>query len=245
MTLKKFKSTAVVIAAMISLSGCSAMSTAIQHRNLVTNTKMSATVWLDPTPVSQHTVYLQLRNSTNKKLDITKVLTDKLKQKGYTVTSDPAKAHYWLQTNIIKLEKMDPNAGLALLNQGYGGAVVGGGLAALAMASHTHSTSSVVGAGLIGSAIGFVADNMVEDVNFGMVTDVQVVEKTKESVDSSQVAHLNNGIGGSTNTTVKTVANKKRYQTRILSSANKVNLDYVDAEPALVEGLATSVAGIF
>ena len=239
------KSMAAVLATVTALSGCSAMSTAIKHRNLETNTKMSATVWLDPVPVAQHTVYLQLRNSTDKQLDITKALTDKLATKGYTVVSDPAQAHYWVQTNIVKLQKMDATDALALLNQGYGGAVVGGGLAALAMASHTSSNSSIIGAGLVGSAVGFVADNMVEDVNYGMVTDVQVVEQTDQKIQTKQTAHLANGIGGSTNTNVETTENKKRYQTRILSTADKVNLKLEEAEPALVDGLATSVAGIF
>lgn len=233
------------IAIILGLSGCSAMSTAIQKRNLQTNSKMSATVWLDPVSTSEHTIYLQLRNSTNKTLDITQALTQKLKAKGYQIVSDPKRAHYWLQTNIMKLEKMDPNSAAMFLNQGYGGAIVGGGLAALAMASHTSSSSSIAGAGLIGSAIGFVADNMIEDVTFGMVTDVQVVEHTTEKVVTTQTANLKNGLGGATNSSINTNENKKRYQTRIVGTAEQVNLKLEEAEPALVDGLAQSVAGIF
>ena len=37
----------------------------------------------------------------------------------------------------------------------------------------------------------------------------------------------------------------KRYQTRIISSANRVNLEFDDAAPELVAGLTRAIAGIF
>ena len=37
----------------------------------------------------------------------------------------------------------------------------------------------------------------------------------------------------------------KRYQTRVMSSANRVNLDFEDAAPDLVAGLTQAIAGIF
>jgi hypothetical protein len=37
----------------------------------------------------------------------------------------------------------------------------------------------------------------------------------------------------------------KRYRTRLLSTANQANLDFEDAAPALTEGLARVIAGIF
>jgi hypothetical protein len=37
----------------------------------------------------------------------------------------------------------------------------------------------------------------------------------------------------------------KTYQTRILSSANKVNLDFDEALPALRAGVSQSIAGLF
>jgi hypothetical protein len=37
----------------------------------------------------------------------------------------------------------------------------------------------------------------------------------------------------------------KRYQTRVMSSANRLNLDFEDAAPELVAGLTQAIAGIF
>lgn len=219
---KNTKKVAAVIAASIALSGCSAMSTAIQHHELQVQSKMSDTLFLDPVSEKDHTVYLQVRNSTNNTLDVSKELETELKKKGYTVVRQPSAAHYWLQTNIIKLEKLSPENAMALLNSGYGSAIAGGGLAAMAMSARTSSSSSVIGAGLIGSAVGFVADNVVENVNYSMLTDVQIVEHSKTS-DTKEI----------------------RHKTRIVSNAQKMNLDLEDARPALVSALSKSVTGLF
>ena len=37
----------------------------------------------------------------------------------------------------------------------------------------------------------------------------------------------------------------KRYRTRVMSKANKVNLEFEEAAPDLVAGLTRSIAGIF
>jgi hypothetical protein len=37
----------------------------------------------------------------------------------------------------------------------------------------------------------------------------------------------------------------KRYQARVMSTANQVNLDFEDAAPELTAGLTRAVAGIF
>ena len=55
---------AAIAAASLMLSGCSAMSTAIKKRNLDVKTQMSQTVWLEPS--SQKTVYLQVRNTSDR-----------------------------------------------------------------------------------------------------------------------------------------------------------------------------------
>jgi hypothetical protein len=41
------------------------------------------------------------------------------------------------------------------------------------------------------------------------------------------------------------VTDYKSYRTRVVSTANKVNLNYEEAAPALTEGLTRSLAGLF
>lgn len=82
-----------------------------------------------------------------------------------------------------------------------------------------------------------------------MVTDVQISEKTKASVQTDNVAALKQGTSGvkvqtSTQTGSTQTGNQHKYQTRVVSSANKVNLKFEEARPALEDQLAKSVANI-
>mgnify|MGYP001618473395 FL=1 len=57
--------------------------------------------------------------------------------------------------------------------------------------------------------------------------------------------NLVQGTGGCTTVTHSRQTDKARYQTRILSIANKVNLEFAEAETSLVQGLSASIAGVF
>ncbi|ELI5720925.1 complement resistance protein TraT [Vibrio fluvialis] len=241
----KKKLVCVALASALALSGCSAVSTAVNKRNLEVKTQMSETVWLDPVSQQEKTVFLQIRNTTDKQIDVEDALKSRLEQKGYSVTQNPDDAHYWIQTNILKLDKMDLREAQGFLSSGYGAGLTGGALTALAVAANTSHSQTILGAGLIGAAAGFVADSLVEDVNYAMITDIQIVEKTDHQVTTTETANIKNGSSANTATTLTTLENKKRYQTRVLSTANKVNLDFEEAEPALIDGLTTSISGVF
>lgn len=243
--MKFTKLVGIVLVSVIGLSGCSAVGTAIKKRNLEVQTAMSDTIWLDPVSSDKRTIYLQVRNTTDKNFSIDDALETKLKVKGYSITNNPDNAHYWIQANVLKLEKMDLRDAQSFLSNGYGAGLAGGSLAALAVAANTNHSQSIAGAGLIGAAIGFAADTMVEDVNYTMITDVRVVEASENAVKSLQTASLQNGNSGTTDTNVQVTDNKKRYQTRIMSNANKVNLDFEEAKPVLIDGLTTSISGLF
>jgi hypothetical protein len=239
------KTFCLTLISITALSGCSAVSTAVKKRNLDVQTQMSETIWLDPVSNDKRTVFVQVRNTTDKAIDLTPALSQKLTQKGYQVVTTPDTAHYWVQTNILKLEKMDLRDAQGFLASGYGAGVSGAALGALATASMTSHGNTIAAGGLVGAAVGLVADAMVEDVNYAMITDVQIVEKTDQEVTTSEQANLKNGTAGTTNTVINSKAYMKRFQTRILSNANQVNLDFEDARPALVDGLSQSISGIF
>ncbi|EFE23910.1 hypothetical protein EDWATA_01015 [Edwardsiella tarda ATCC 23685] len=86
---------------------------------------------------------------------------------------------------------------------------------------------------------------MIEDVNYTMVTDVQIAERTTAKVSTDNVAALRQGTSGAKiQTSSVQGGNQQRYQTRIVSSANQVNLKFNQAEPVLEAQLANSIAGI-
>ena len=174
----KYKKTSIItvaLASILALSGCSAVSTAVKKRNLEVKTQMSDTVWLDPVSSEQRTIFVQVRNTTDKQIDLIDDLNNRLSSKGYKVVQNPNNAHYWIQTNILKLDKMDLRESQGFLSSGYGGAISGAAIGALGGAAFTNSSRSLAAGGLIGGAIGLVADSMVEDVNYAMVTDIQIL----------------------------------------------------------------------
>jgi len=56
---------------------------------------------------------------------------------------------------------------------------------------------------------------------------------------------LQQGNGFTIKQTSKSTVDWKRYQTRIVSTANGVKLKFEEALAAMVEGFAKSIAGIF
>ncbi|NIE72364.1 MULTISPECIES: complement resistance protein TraT [Pantoea] len=234
---------AAVVASCIVLSGCSAMTTAIKKRNLEVKTQMSQTVWLEPS--TQKTVYLQVRNTSDKDMsDLQSLLAQDLQAKGYTVTSSPDTAFYWIQANVLKAEKMDLRQSQGFLATGYEGAVAGAALGAGITAYNSNSGGAMLGVGLAAGLAGMAADALIEDVNFTMVTDLQISERSKNAVTTDNIAALRQGTSGIKLQTSSEEGNRMKYQTRVVSNANKVNLKFEEAKPVLEAQLAKSVAGI-
>ncbi|EGZ7032796.1 complement resistance protein TraT, partial [Cronobacter sakazakii] len=98
--------------------------------------------------------------------------------------------------------------------------------------------------GLASGLIGLAADAMVEDINYTMVTDLQISERSKADVTTNNVAALKQGSSGVKLQTSTVQGKRLKYQTRVVSNANKVNLKFEEAKPVLEAQLAKSVAGI-
>ena len=234
---------AAVVVSCLVLSGCSAMGTAIKKRNLDVKTQMSQTVWLEPS--SEKTVYIQIRNTSDKDMgDLQTLLAQDLLAKGYNVTSSPDSAYYWIQANVLKAEKMDLRQAQGLLSTGYEGAAAGAALGAGITAYNSTSGGAILGVGLAAGLAGMAADAMVEDVNYTMVTDLQISERSKATVTTDNVAALRQGTSGVKVQTSSEEGNRMKYQTRVVSNANKVNLKFAKANPVLEARFSETVAGI-
>lgn len=229
-------------------SGCAATQTAISKRNLDVQTKMSATVFLDPVAPEQQTVYVQVRNTSDKELHLDDAIASAISGHGYRVVSNPNDAHYMLQASVLQVGKMDPSAAQAALAGGYGGAIEGAAVGlAMAAASNNNNANSYGGFGLLGAMAGTVANAAVKDVTYTMITDLQISERAPQGVAVNQQTDSDMQQGTSTHVTQKSneVSGWKRYRTRIVSTAEKVNLEFAEAQPELEHGLIRSVSGIF
>ena len=231
------------------LSGCAATQTMISKRNLDVQTKMSNTVFLNPVEDVQKTIYIQVKNTSDKpNFVINNELKDSLENKGYRVVTSLNSAHYLVQANILQVGKTDPSAAEKALLSGYGsslGAVVtGGAVGALATG---WSTKGMLAGGLVGGIVDTVANAAVKDVTYTVITDLQISERAGKGmkIQETDESTLQQGTSSVSKQTSSSQAGWMRYQTRILSTAEKVNLDFNDALPLLKNGLANSIAGIF
>ena len=111
---------------------------------------------------------------------------------------------------------------------GWGGAAYGAGIGALA--------------GGVGE---LVAGSLVKDVTYTIITDLMISERSVDKVEQTVQSDLQQGKGSKIEQTSKSTVDRKRYQTRIASSANKVNLKFEEAQSPMIEGLARSIAGVF
>lgn len=233
----------IVMSSVLVLSGCGAMGTAIKKRNLDVKTQMSETIWLEPS--NNRTVYLQLKNTSDKDMSgLQAKIASAVTAKGYQVVTNPDTAGYWIQANVLKADKMDLRESQGWLSKGYEGATTAATLGAGITAYNSNSAGATLGVGLAAGLVGMAADAMVEDVNYTMVTDVQIAERTSTKVQTDNVAVLRQGTSGAKVQTSSETGNQHKYQTRIVSNANKVNLKFPEAQPVLEDQLAKSISNI-
>ncbi|EPW0710058.1 complement resistance protein TraT, partial [Escherichia coli] len=203
----------------------------------------TSTIWLEP--ASERTVFLQIKNTSDKDMSgLQGKIADAVKARGYQIMTSPDKAYYWIQANVLKADKMDLRESQGWLSRGYEDAAVGAALGGGITAYNTGSAGTTLGVGLATGLIGMAADAMVEDINYTMITDVQIAERTRTSVRTDNVAALRQGTSGSKIQTSTETGNQHKYQTRVVSSANQVNLKFEEAKPHLEDQLAKSIANI-
>ncbi|HAT7956488.1 TPA: conjugal transfer protein TraT [Legionella pneumophila] len=236
----------LLVGSIVVLTGCAATQTAIEHRSLQVSTKQSETIFLDPVSNVKRTVYFAIKNTSDEDVDIAPQLKTALSSHGYKVVNNPNSAHYLLQVNVLKVGKMSIAASQSALGGGYGSAIAGA-VAGTAAGSFTNSGTGMIAGGLAGGVIGLAADSLVKDVNYTMITDVQISERVGKGVKVNEQlqSHLKNGSSTVTSQTSSRDSQYQRYRTRVVSNADKVNLKFQDARPALEQGLVKVISGIF
>lgn len=234
----------IALSAVLLLSGCQAVSTSVSKSELNVQTKMSDTIFVEPVAPEKRIIFIDVRNTSDKDLNVADQVKQIIKSRGFTLTDNPDKANYMLQAVILQVGNTNLNGNTSALESGFGGAVVGAGLGSAVSGSNQ---DAVVG-GLLGAAAGVVGDALVKDTVYTMVTDVQVRERPNkgETVTQTQKASAEQGASTRLQQSVSGAASEwKIYRTRIVSTANKSNLSFEEAKDPLVQGLIRSLSGIF
>lgn len=256
----------MLIVAGLSLSGCTAIHTSVNKRELDVQTRMSASIMMTPVEPEQRTVFVQVRNSSSEpSFDLQQDIATAIGKRGYTVVDSPDAAHFWLQANVLSVAKEHPGELLAEFehslplddiepitpepvvvsgnNHVHGGVhvVYGGNV-------DRRDIEKVLAAALIIGVTEWTANALVKDVYYTVLTDIQISERIEggEGLVHEAAEHtLQQGDSGDTVSFWSRDVPQRRYQTRILSVANQVNLDWTEAAPIVRERLARVLAGMF
>jgi len=230
---------ALIAAASLTLMACGALHTSLEKSDLDVQTKVSESIFLEPVGPSKRIIFVSVRNTSDKELNIKSRIIERLGNSGYVITDNPDAAQFMLQANVLKVGEDDLKNSDSYIEAGFSGAVLGS-----AVSSSSDSTKGAV----LGALAGIVIDSMVDDTLFTMVTDLQVRERPRanEIVTQQQSESITQGSGTTVNQSSDYVSVEwKTYHTRIVSTANQANLKFEDALPALENGLVRSIAGMF
>ena len=238
--MKNFLKNIIFLSFLLMMVSCSTMHTVISKRNLDVQTKMSDTIWLEPAAANQKTVFVKISNTSGKNLNIEQKIANTLSAKGYRIVNDPAEAKYWLQANILKVDKVNLDK-----DSGFSDAVLGAGIGGVLGAQRSGGAYTALGWGLAGAAIGTLADALVDDTAYAMVTDILISEKTGRNVQNSTRNSVKQGNSGTMTSSTSSSSNIEKYSTRVLSTANQVNLKFNSAVPILEDELIKVITGIF
>jgi len=208
----------------LSLCAAALLTTGCATFSLETNSKMTQSVFLNPIPKEQKTIYLIVKNTSDMNgvgEKIKSLLVQKLQSKGYRIVDDVKNAHYVLYVNVLFANNIrEKNTGAATAFGATTGAIVG--------ASNGGGGKGGLAGAAVGGVIYGVGAKLTEDETIRIVTDIKVKEKTRPDA-----------------TDLDNTSDYKTYETRIYSQATKTHLKVNEALPILEEKTANSIANIF
>lgn len=250
------------------LWACAAADVALNHSELKVQTHMSESVFLDPVPPAAKTVYVTARNtSDHPEVDLRGPLAQAIAARGYRVVDDPNAAHYMLRINILQAGQIEPASKGQVLAAKYGEPLLGGAAAAAVAGVYGGGPRTMTGVGVGVAAATFLANQLVKDVTYSVVVDIQLSERPlsgkKVSTRTSTVSASGNsnvqalatpggGVAtqGSSNRRVKAQSvdeqsDFKQYQIRTVAYADQMNLKFEQAVQPLVTKLTSSLSNLF
>jgi hypothetical protein len=238
---------AVIAVTALFLSGCAALHTSIDKKDLDVQTKLSTAIFVESVPPEQRKIYLEVRSAVQEfdRNAFRVALRDQITNSGngYALVDSPKNAQYSMSVFVRNLEKASPSAASNYLKSGFEG-VAGG--AALGYATGGRGRNAMAG-GVIGGLVSTAANAFVKDVTFLLVADIQIKEKAAKGVIVRKDSKTNTKTSddGSSTQTSSEVSNRKEYRTRIVTTANKANLKLEEAQPLMFSKTAYAMASFF
>jgi len=266
------RAAAVALAALLALGGCQAADAIINNSTLNVQTQMSETVFLDEVPRNLRTIYVAVRNTSDRPdVDFRVPLTQAIANRGYRVVDDPAQAHFMLRVNVLQVGPIKDQDRGSILSAKYGEPLLGGAAAGALASTFGAGTNASIGVGLGVAAGAYLANQLIKNVTYAVVTDIQLSERPRRGAvvnqrTSTVAAQANSSttvsqgpsnrnsstvsVGVTNNSRVRSQdvferADFKQYQIRSMAYAEKVNLQFDEAVPVLIQRLAGTLSNLF
>ena len=200
---------------------------------------------------------------------------DMLLSRGYQLVDSPQQAQYWLQVNVRTVLKERPEVVLAsgeynmspeqihqLLYPGMAlpepeETVMQRRVSNVAVYADASYGTDIDGKDIAKALVvlaawagaEYVGNQLVQDKYYTMLTDIQLAERIAPDsigmVQETSMHQLQQGDSGNNELLWELATDRRKYQVKVVSFANKANLSWRDAEQPLHQGLLRSLAGIF
>jgi len=232
--------------------GCAAISTSLSKKDLDVQTRISTGIFVDAVAKNKRTIYVDVRSGVMefdrnafKRFVVSQFAVPG--NSGYTIVDDPEAAQFQMNLFVLNLEKTSPTAAEQALGKGYTGGSVAAGAAIGAMANNSNRYNGAAAGGILFGAADLISGSLVKDVTYMLVVDVQIKEKARKGVFVRKDSRIDSKISdaGTSRQTVSEVTNKKEYRTRIVTTANKANLELAEAQDLMFKKTAYAMAGFF
>lgn len=200
----------------------------------------------------EKTIYVDMRNTSGKDIDLSPFLLAELERKGYNIRKSPKDACYILQVHIFFVGKVDPSN----LKEAIKPKVELFALREKIKPKIDDDKKSEGGteAKGMGEAVGETVDKADEIKDKVKTGEPYGAKLGKLLDDFGKRLHISAGKKDVTFAIViniiisessKESGTKKKYQTPIISTATRAKLTFEEAKTHLIQALSKSIAGIF
>lgn len=228
--------------------GCSSTVRAIKNKELAVEAKMSDTIFLDAEILTDDPkIFVRVANTSDfQDVDFSDLLKKSLSEQGHSIASKASGVQYQVAANLLymgqKKEGMDTDS---ILKAGFGGGILGAGIAAASGSSLREAGAAglIAGAAIAGGEA-LVGGIFHVDEYIGVI-DIQIKEEVDGGVTGFQDAQMQNGMNTNIKTTRNIKSDKQEYRTRIVVSAKQTRMDRSEAVNVISARLASQISGLF
>lgn len=233
----------IMLSLTLGLVACASTTTKITKKDLLVQTRMEHSIFLDPVAPEEQIIYVKVRNTSGTKdFDLDAAIKQKMIGMGFKLTNNPNEANFMLQANVKNyVEKRLASDGAT---ETLIGSVIGGVLGSTIGDGGGQTIATTAGA-VAGGYAGSVMSAKTLDITFTATVDIQVAEKSGNKISYNHSQNYQQGSTSRVRANYDDKSDWKKYQTTLVSKANKVNLTADEATAAITQDIASSLAGMF